>query len=281
MDDRKGDTGRPQGAPTSTSGHIGLLVVDDCCLYRQGLVSMLGKEPDVAGVLAASDQHDADAVLEGRGVDLVLVSISTPGSLELVSAIRRRAPTTHTVAIGVADSDSEIIACVESGVAGYVLRSQSFAHLMTVVRSVLNGESVVSPHTSAALMRRLAALADERAPRVPVLTDREDQVLRLMDHGLSNQEIADRLFIELRTVKNHVHNILAKLGVSRRGQAVALMRGVASGSSRGGPGNGGAGERGRAPAGPVTGRGKVGTAAGTLPTGRDTMPAWWLSADRS
>jgi DNA-binding NarL/FixJ family response regulator len=204
---------------------LAVLVVDDCCLYREGLTSLLGRDPEVTSVRSAADRPEANAALEEGEVDVVLVSMSADESLQLVTAIRRCAPATRTVAIGVGDNDSEIIACAETGVAGYVLRSQSFAHLMTVVHSVITGETVLSPRASAVLMRRLAVLAEERTERVPVLTDREDQILALLDRGLSNQEIADRLSIELRTVKNHVHNILAKLGVARRGEAVALMRG--------------------------------------------------------
>ena len=100
-------------------------------------------------------------------------------------------------------------------------------HLLRVVRSVLAGETLCSPRTTALLLRRVRALAEGQVlskRAVPVLTAREQDVLDHLDMGLSNQEIADRLGITVRTVKNHVHNILEKVGARRRGEAVAAFR---------------------------------------------------------
>jgi len=204
-----------------------IMIVDDCRLYREGLASILDKEPDVRAIYSAQDARSFVAVIDTEYPHVVLVNLATWHSQDLITSLRRLSPSSLIIAIGVGESDQEIIACAEAGVSGYLLRSEPFQQLMTLVRSVVAGETVCSPRASAALMRRLAKLAEDRltqARKVPVLTDREDQILGFLDNGLSNQQIADRLGIELRTVKNHVHHILAKLGVSRRGEAVAAMR---------------------------------------------------------
>jgi DNA-binding NarL/FixJ family response regulator len=216
-------------ADQPTAG-VAVLVVDDCCLYREGLASLVEREPDVCDVRCADDWPAIVTSLEHRVPDVVLVNLASVESHALMTALRLQAPSARIVAIGVGDSEQEIIACAEAGIAGYLLRSEPFSHLIRLVRHVVAGEAVCSPRVTAALMRRLATLAEERRQRVPVLTEREDQILGLLDIGLSNQQIADRLCIELRTVKNHVHHILGKLGVSRRGEAVAAIRSIRAGT---------------------------------------------------
>jgi DNA-binding NarL/FixJ family response regulator len=204
-----------------------LLVVDDCCLYREGLVALLEQEPEIGTVLAVADPSTLVTSLSVSTPDVILVNLASSDSSSLIALARQRAVDAAIIAIGVGDSDQEIVECAEAGVAAFLLRSEPFDHLISLVRAVVAGGATFSPRASAALMRRLAQLADGRdgaRHQVPVLTEREDQVFRLLDAGMSNQQIAERLGIEQHTVKNHVHNILVKLGVSRRGEAVAAMR---------------------------------------------------------
>jgi DNA-binding NarL/FixJ family response regulator len=216
--------------PDQLSPGVAVLVVDDCCLYREGLVSLVEREPDMCDVQCAHNWASIVTSLEHGIPDVVLVNLASVESHALMTALRMHAPSSRIVAIGMGDSEQEIVACAEAGISGYLLRSEPFSHLIRLVRHVVAGEAVCSPRVTAALMRRLAVLAEERKQRVPVLTEREDQILGLLDIGLSNQQIADRLCIELRTVKNHVHHILGKLGVSRRGEAVAVIRSIRAGS---------------------------------------------------
>jgi DNA-binding NarL/FixJ family response regulator len=203
-----------------------VLIVDDCCLYREGLASMIEREPDVRKVRTAPDWTTVQTAIAGCPPDIVLVNLASVDSASLTKRLRTQAPAAKIIAIGVGDGEDEIIACAEAGISGYLLRSEPFSHLIRVARHVAAGETICSPRVSAALMRRLAQRAAESVPRVPVLTEREEQILGLLDGGLSNKDIADRLCIELRTVKNHVHNIFGKLGVSRRGEAVAMVRSI-------------------------------------------------------
>jgi DNA-binding NarL/FixJ family response regulator len=134
------------------------------------------------------------------------------------------------IVVGIAeDEESEIIACAEAGVAGYHLRADSLDDLLALVSRVAAGESLCSPKVSAILLRRLSALATERRPEPKelVLTAREIQILRLLESGRSNQEIADELYIAVHTVKNHVHSVLNKLGVTTRAAAAAYSRSFA------------------------------------------------------
>jgi two-component system, NarL family, nitrate/nitrite response regulator NarL len=132
------------------------------------------------------------------------------------------------VALGVTDSEGAILAAIEAGASGYVLESDSFEKLLRVVRSVSEHAAYAAPHIVAALMRRLRERSGlQNTPADPdrfdLLTDREQEILRLLASGLSNRAIAARLFIEYGTVKNHVHNILNKLGVGSRKAAASCI----------------------------------------------------------
>jgi two-component system, NarL family, nitrate/nitrite response regulator NarL len=148
------------------------------------------------------------------------------GAVAVLSAIAGAAPHAQVIAVGVFETEQQVIACAEAGVAGYLLRHESLAQLGAVVQSVLRGETICSPQVAATLLRRVATLAAERrsADGTAQLTVREREVLQLVDLGMSNRDIAERLSIEVRTVKNHVHNILEKLQVHRRGEAAARLR---------------------------------------------------------
>jgi len=126
------------------------------------------------------------------------------------------------------DLADEIMACIEAGAAGYVLKEASFDYLVETIRSVHRGESFVSPQMAASLFSRIAELAGERGLRIPLssvkLTARELEIINQIAAGLSNKEIARRLAIEAQTVKNHIHNILDKLQLHNRLEAVEYAR---------------------------------------------------------
>jgi DNA-binding NarL/FixJ family response regulator len=210
--------------PRLAASRIRILVVDDSRLYREAVADLLRDEPWVDRVQTAAD--GASAMLHDLAFPptVTLLNMATEGSLDLLCDLD--AAHARVVVLGVRETEAEVISCAERGSAGYVLRSDSSASLRTVVQAVARGETICSPKTTAVLLRRVATLAAERRSRSGLgqLTAREAEILALIEQGLANIEIARRLHIELRTVKNHVHAILGKLGVERRGQAAARAR---------------------------------------------------------
>jgi DNA-binding NarL/FixJ family response regulator len=156
---------------------------------------------------------------------VILLNMATRDSTMLLRHALKLSPTARVIVMGMSEDDeSEIVACAEAGVAGYHLRNESLGDLLVLIRQVAAGESLCSPRVSAILLRRLSALASQRqlAQKELVLTRREAQILKMLELGLSNRDIAEQLCIAVHTVKNHVHSVLTKLGVSTRAQAVAL-----------------------------------------------------------
>jgi DNA-binding NarL/FixJ family response regulator len=165
--------------------------------------------------------------LERTKPSVVLLNIETRDSTLLLRAATDINPNVRAIVLGASEDDEPaIVACAEAGVAGYHMRSDSLEDLLKLIRKVATGESAFSPRVSAILLRRLSALASRRQPAVMelALTTREAQILRMLELGRSNQDIATELSIAVHTVKNHVHSLLTKLGVSTRAEAAALSR---------------------------------------------------------
>jgi two-component system nitrate/nitrite response regulator NarL len=205
-----------------------VLIVAGVGFYREALARSLGGDGRVGAVGTAADLEEALAALDEVGPEIVLVDMPTPAGADAVRALVAAAPEVKVVALGVPEVEPQVIAFAEAGASGYVAREGSMEDLVSVVESVARGECLLSPDIAAKLFRRVATLA--REPRLePMderLTARELDVLRLIDEGLANKEIANALSIELPTVKNHVHSILKKLDVGRRTAAAARARRV-------------------------------------------------------
>lgn len=202
-----------------------VLILDDISLHRQALAAVLDCEPTVDAVTGAADHESALRLLAGEPSKwVVLLNATMTDGTGAVAAIVRAAPGASVIAMAVRDHD--VIAYAEAGVAGYLLRDDSLTELMAVISSVARGETQCSPRIAAILLRRVATLSAEcRRQAVPDrLTARELEVLQLVDEGLSNKQIASRLSIDIRTVKNHVHHILEKFQVHRRSDAAARFR---------------------------------------------------------
>jgi two-component system, NarL family, nitrate/nitrite response regulator NarL len=208
-----------------------VLVLADIRLYREGLAEVLGCSDVIEVVATAGDVLDALDTLDSQAVDIALVGMSAGKTLRAGAALARAHPETQVVALAI-DNTDDVVAVIEAGVAGYVPKEASLAELVSTVESVSRGEMPCSPRVAAGLRRRLAELAPQRQGMTnqALLTTRERQVLALVGEDLSNKEIAQRLSIEVATVKNHVHNLLEKLQVHRRRDAVALMRAEGTGT---------------------------------------------------
>lgn len=207
---------------------IRLAVVTGVRLYREGLTQLLGREGGASVVGTAADLDDTLKLVRDLHPDVLLVDLATPGTLATVRAVRVIQPDLKIVALTVPEAEEEVLACIEAGVVGYVTREAGIGDLVAAVQSVARGELLCSPRVAALLRERLATLAASRgtAEGDAHLTTRELAILQFLEGGLSNKEIARHLGIEVATVKNHVHNILDKLHVHRRGEAAARMHGV-------------------------------------------------------
>jgi two-component system, NarL family, nitrate/nitrite response regulator NarL len=157
--------------------------------------------------------------------DVVLVDVTGGPRLAALRELAATTPQTPLLAIGVRDADRDVLACIEAGAIGYVLQDASLDDLADATHRAVRDEPLASPHVIATLMRRVAVLSENgRTGTVGALTSRELEVVELLEQGLSNKEIAAQLSIAVTTVKNHVHSILEKLKVQRRGEVAWLVR---------------------------------------------------------
>ena len=210
---------------------INLLLVNEIRLIGNIIVAALEDEPDINVVDCVTSPEEALKIVQEKEVDAVLVStrLADQGALKLTTAISELEPATKVLALGLSDERKHILRYVEAGAAGYVLKDDSLDDLVGTVRAIQDGEMHVSPKIAAAIMERLSNLArvfsdiENSSADTAGLTTRESEVLKLIGEGLTNQQIAEELVIEIGTVKNHVHNILEKLNVSSRGEAAAYL----------------------------------------------------------
>jgi DNA-binding NarL/FixJ family response regulator len=209
---------------------IRVLVVEEVRTICEIIATVLRSEPDFAVVGCATGIDEAVGHLSGCDVAVVNACMTTETSVRLVRGLRRLAPRVKIVVMGLARSQHAILQCVEAGVAGYVLKDSSLDELLQSIRAADRNEAMVAPPLAATLVSYVAELVglDGSADTDPCgpesLTRREREVLGLVQQGLTNQEIAAKLVIELGTVKNHVHNILRKLNVNSRRDAVHVSR---------------------------------------------------------
>lgn len=208
---------------------IRVLVVEEVRAICEIIATVLRSEPDLAVVGCATGIDESVAHLSDCDVAVVNACMTTDTSVRLVRGLRRLAPRVKVVVMGLARSQHAILQCVEIGVAGYVLKDSSLDDLLKSIRAADRNEAMVAPPLAATLVSYVAELvgldSGDSDPCGPEsLTRREREVLGLVQQGLTNQEIAAKLVIELGTVKNHVHNILRKLNVNSRRDAVHVSR---------------------------------------------------------
>jgi DNA-binding NarL/FixJ family response regulator len=210
--------------PTPAVTLITLVIVSDVRLYREGIAAALAHRGRIAVLATASSVAEALDHMRSLHPDVVVVDMAMRDSLAGIRSLATRTPATKIVAFAVDELESEIASCAEAGVSGYVPCDASVDDLAVTIESVSREESPCSPRVAATLFRHIAALASGGRPagRSAALSHREQQTLALIRGGLSNKEIAQKLTIEVATVKNHVHSLLAKLGVTTRGEAAAL-----------------------------------------------------------
>jgi two-component system nitrate/nitrite response regulator NarL len=203
-----------------------IIIVSDTRLYCEGLALSLARADRLVVVGVADTVASALTCIEEKNPDVALLDFAMHDALGLPHAIAAARMRVKVVAFSVAETEDEVCECAEAGIAGYVARDGSKEDLVAAVENAVRGEVLCSPRVAASLFRRLAAHVQTTRQRPPEarLTSREEDIIALIDRGLSNKEIARQLKICLPTVKNHVHDILEKLQVRRRGAAAALLR---------------------------------------------------------
>jgi len=206
---------------------VRVMIAVEVRLYREGLYQILANQERIEIVATASCPREVLDHAASTEPDTVLLDMTMNGAVTIVRLLVERFPGIKVVALTLRESEPELIPCAEAGIAGYVTRVATIEDLVSTIESTSRGELRCSPGIAGALLRRVTALASSRrAQRDPlaVLTSREADVLAMIEQGRTNKEIARTYRIELATVKNHVHNLLTKLHVQRRGEAAALFR---------------------------------------------------------
>jgi len=212
--------------PALPSERIRVLVADDHALYRRGLEMVLGQEDDIEIVGEAGDGAEAIRRAEELLPDVVLMDIRMPrrSGIEACTAIKDVVPSTKIVILTISDEESDLYEAVRAGANGYLLKDVPGEEIADGIRAVVGGQSLISPSMASKLLTEFATMikkSDERpALPVPRLTTRELEVLKLVARGMANRDIAGELFISENTVKNHVRNILEKLQLHSRMEAV-------------------------------------------------------------
>jgi two-component system NarL family response regulator len=203
---------------------IRVAVVDDQELFRRGLTMLLGVEDDIEVVGEAGDGIAATELAATTVPDVILMDVRMPkrSGIEACVAIKEIAPTARIIMLTVSDEEADLYDAVKNGASGYLLKDSSIDEVAQAIRVVADGQSLISPSMAIKLLDEFKQMSRSDRQQVPTprLTDRELEVLKLVAQGLNNREIAKRLFISENTVKNHVRNILEKLQLHSRMEAV-------------------------------------------------------------
>ena len=211
--------------------HVRVVLVDDHALMRQGISTILSAQPDLEVVGEASSGEEALEVVRTTHPDVVCMDVEMPGMGGLEATrqlVGDPAVAAHILMLTTFEREDYLLAALDAGASGFLLKNARPEHLVDGVRAIAAGEALLAPEMTRAVIRRAVARDRAEAPAPPrsvileQLTEREVEVLRLIAEGLSNDEIAEALIVGRATVKTHVSNVLMKLAVRDRVQAVAF-----------------------------------------------------------
>lgn len=203
-----------------------IVIVDDHILFREGLMAIIHPEPDIEVVGMAGTVREAIELVRTVKPDIVLMDFSLPdgNGAEATRMILRECPECKIVFLTMSEEDEDLFEAIRSGAKGYLLKNMQPRKLVVALRSVQKGESALSRSMTTRLMEELSRTKKTEYPQDATLTHREADVLRALASGLSNQEIAERLYISENTVKYHVHSMLGKLGLNNRRELASYAR---------------------------------------------------------
>jgi DNA-binding NarL/FixJ family response regulator len=209
---------------------LGILIVAEVRFLREALAEIVGRDPAISISGLSANLDEALVVTRDRQPDVVLLDAAFPDGIDVVGLFRNVVPRVQVIVFAVSETEENIIAWAEAGVAGYLPSTAALCDLVPLLQKVMQGEQSCSGRVAASLLHRIASI--KRSGRIqaevllaPTLTTRELQICRLVAEGLCNKDIARRLNIQLATTKSHVHNTLGKLGLQRRSQVAPWLRG--------------------------------------------------------
>ncbi len=207
---------------------IRVLLVDDHDHFRAGLRALLATAPEVQVCGEAASGEEAIAAVAARQPDVVLLDLTMPGigGIAATERIVAASPHVRILVLSMADDDESVFAALRAGARGYVLKGARRAEIIRSIRVVADGEAIFGPAIAVRLTGYFAGLdrAAASTPAFPALTDREREILDLIARHLTNPQIAERLGLSQKTVRNHVSSIFTKLRVADRAQAIILAR---------------------------------------------------------
>ncbi len=206
---------------------IRILVADDHTLFRDGLRALFASLDEIELVGEAASGEEAVAQAEARQPDVVLMDIQMPGinGIEAARRIVRASPHIGVIMVTMFEDDESVFAAMRAGARGYVLKGEDQEEMLRAIRAVARGEALFGPQIATRLMDFFAAPRTVLPQNVfPDLSDRERAVLHLIAQGHNNAHVAAELAISLKTVRNHVSNILSKLQVADRAEAIVRAR---------------------------------------------------------
>ncbi len=206
-----------------------ILLVDDHVLFRDGLASLLSAQPHITIVGKAKSVSEAIQMAKSVQFDLILMDFSLPDGTgaDAAHAILAEKSDSKIVFLTVHEGDERLFEAIRSGAKGYLLKNTPVEKLLQYLHGIERGEAAMSPKTTSRILEQFAKMKLQKKPirsHINGLTTRELQILRELDSGDTNQQIASRLFISERTVKNHVSRILAKLSLRNRHEAADYAR---------------------------------------------------------
>jgi two-component system response regulator DegU len=202
---------------------IRVLLVDDHTLVREGLKRGLSAEDDLEVVGEASNGEEAVTAVASMGPDVVLMDVSMPvcDGVEATKRLRRSNPDLPVVMLTMHSDSPTLTSAIRAGASGYLLKDARIEEVADAIRTAARGDTALTPELATSMLEEFRRLArgDQRMPG-PILTKREEEVLQHIADGLSTQEVAEKLYISIKTVKNHLASIYDKLDASDRTQAV-------------------------------------------------------------
>lgn len=204
-----------------------ILIADDHPLFRDGLRTMLASSPGTELVGEASTGEEAISLAAELQPDVVVMDVQMPGisGIEATRRIMRDSPHVRILVVTMFEDDSTVFSTMRAGARGYVLKGANYDEMLRAIQSVGNGEAIFSPQVAVRLMDYFSGISPATPPQAfSELSDRELEILDLIAQGRKNPEISDHLYLSPKTVRNHVSNILHKLQVADRTEAIIRAR---------------------------------------------------------